>query len=55
MPLLAPFSFTLQGNDFFKTEKWAQAADRYREAALLAGPKPVYLSNLAAALLKMEL
>ena len=43
-----------QGNEFFRTEKWAQAADKYRDAALLDGPKPIYMSNLAAALLKLE-
>ncbi|KAI0704397.1 hypothetical protein C8T65DRAFT_830765 [Cerioporus squamosus] len=43
-----------EGNVFFKQEKWAKAAEKYREAALLAGPRPVYVSNLAAALLKME-
>ncbi|RPD52548.1 hypothetical protein L226DRAFT_617795 [Lentinus tigrinus ALCF2SS1-7] len=43
-----------EGNEFFKQEKWAQAAQKYREAALLAGPQPVYVSNLAAALLKLK-
>ena len=45
----------MQGNDFFKQEKWAEAAEKYREAALLCGPQPVYLSNLAACLLKLEM
>ncbi|TBU44822.1 TPR-like protein [Dichomitus squalens] len=44
-----------EGNDLFKKEKWAEAAEKYRAAALLAGPQPVYLSNLAACFLKMEL
>ncbi|RDX50681.1 hypothetical protein OH76DRAFT_1471353 [Lentinus brumalis] len=43
-----------EGNEFFKQEKWAKAAEKYREAAVLAGPQPIYVSNLAAALLKME-
>ena len=43
-----------QGNELFRQEKWAKAADKYREAAVLAGPQPVYVSNLAAALLKLE-
>lgn len=44
-----------QGNELFRSEKWGQAAEKYRAAALLAGPHPVYLSNLAAALLKLKL
>lgn len=44
-----------QGNELFRSEKWGQAAEKYRAAALLAGPQPVYLSNLAAALLKLKL
>ncbi|RPD52547.1 hypothetical protein L226DRAFT_496202 [Lentinus tigrinus ALCF2SS1-7] len=43
-----------EGNEFFKQESWAKAAERYREAALIAGPQPIYVSNLAAALLKLE-
>ncbi|KAI0704396.1 hypothetical protein C8T65DRAFT_653864, partial [Cerioporus squamosus] len=43
-----------EGNEFFKQEKWGKAAEKYREAALLAGPQPVYVSNLAAALLKLQ-
>ena len=39
----------------FKKEEWLAAAEKYRAAALLAGPQPVYLSNLAACLLKLEL
>ena len=38
----------------FRHEKWAEAAEKYRAAALLGGPQPVYLSNLAACLLKLE-
>ena len=39
----------------FGQQKWAEAAEKYRAAALLAGPHPVYVSNLAASLLKIEL
>ena len=45
----------MQGNDFFKQEKWGEAAEKYRAAALLGGPQPVYLSNFAACLLKLEM
>ncbi len=38
----------------FRREEWAGAAEKYREAALLGGPLPVYLSNLAACLLKLD-
>ncbi|KAI1786107.1 hypothetical protein LXA43DRAFT_1099551 [Ganoderma leucocontextum] len=43
------------GNELFRQDKWAEAAEKYRTAALLAGPQPVYVSNLAACLVKMEL
>ncbi|KAI9065693.1 hypothetical protein FKP32DRAFT_1674525 [Trametes sanguinea] len=44
-----------EGNTLFKKDDWAAAAESYREAAMVAGPLPVYMSNLAAALLKLEL
>ncbi|KAI1786100.1 TPR-like protein [Ganoderma leucocontextum] len=44
-----------EGNDLFRQEEWAEAAEKYRAAALLGGPQPVYLSNLAACLLKLDL
>ncbi|PIL32506.1 transporter [Ganoderma sinense ZZ0214-1] len=44
-----------EGNALFGQQKWGEAAEKYRAAALLAGPHPVYVSNLAASLLKMEL
>ncbi|TFY60955.1 hypothetical protein EVJ58_g4815 [Rhodofomes roseus] len=42
-----------EGNTLFKEGKSAEAASKYRQAALVYGPRPVYMSNLAAALLKM--
>ncbi|PIL32503.1 transporter [Ganoderma sinense ZZ0214-1] len=45
----------VEGNDLFKQEKWKEAAEKYREAAFLGGPQPVYLSNLAACLLKLDM
>ncbi|TFY57503.1 hypothetical protein EVJ58_g6978 [Rhodofomes roseus] len=42
-----------EGNKLFKEGKSAQAASKYRQAAMIYGPRPVYMSNLAAALLKM--
>ena len=45
----------VQGNELFGQRKWAEAAEKYRAAALLAGPQPVYVANLAVCLLKMEL
>ncbi|KAI0367861.1 hypothetical protein BV20DRAFT_1023528 [Pilatotrama ljubarskyi] len=44
-----------EGNALFKQEKWLEAAEKYRQAAMAAGPLPVYMSNLAAALLKLQL
>ncbi|OSD02333.1 hypothetical protein PYCCODRAFT_1390492 [Trametes coccinea BRFM310] len=44
-----------EGNALFKKGDWAEAAEKYREAAMIAGPQPVFMSNLAAALLKLEL
>lgn len=43
-----------QGNKFFRQGKNGEAASRYRQAALVYGPKPVYMNNLAAALLKLQ-
>ncbi|KAH9896002.1 hypothetical protein C8Q73DRAFT_690462 [Cubamyces lactineus] len=43
-----------EGNALFRQGKWAEAAELYQEAAVIAGPQPVYLSNLAAAALKLE-
>ncbi|KAL1942221.1 hypothetical protein VTO73DRAFT_6285 [Trametes versicolor] len=45
-----------EGNALFRGQEgqWAQAAEKYRAAALTAGPQPVYMSNLAAALLKLQ-
>ena len=39
----------------FRSGKWKEAAEMYRNAIMCWGPQPVYLSNLAAALLKLEL
>ena len=44
-----------QGNDLFRSGDWKEAAEKYRDAIMCWGPQPVYLSNLAAALLKLEL
>lgn len=44
----------MQGNGLFKQGEWEEAAERYRSAALVGGPQPVYLSNLAACLLKLQ-
>ncbi|OBZ73333.1 Serine/threonine-protein phosphatase T [Grifola frondosa] len=46
---------TLQGNVFFRRDENLKAAEKYREAAFLDGPRPIYMANLAAALLKLEL
>lgn len=46
-----------EGNALFRQgqkEQWVQAAEKYRAAALIAGPQPVYMANLAAALLKLQ-
>lgn len=43
-----------QGNQFFREQRYPEAAEKYRRAALTYGPQPIYLSNLAAALLKMQ-
>ncbi|KAL6301896.1 hypothetical protein BKA93DRAFT_930024 [Sparassis latifolia] len=43
-----------EGNNFFRAQEWAGAADKYRAAAFAHGPRPVYMTNLAAALLKLE-
>ncbi|KAI1786102.1 hypothetical protein LXA43DRAFT_1185370 [Ganoderma leucocontextum] len=44
-----------EGNDLFRVGKWQEAAEKYRSAIICRGPQPVYLANLAAALLKLEL
>ncbi|KAM5541571.1 hypothetical protein V8D89_004761 [Ganoderma adspersum] len=44
-----------EGNELFGQRKWAEVAEKYRTAALLAGPHLVYVANLAVCLLKMEL
>ncbi|OBZ72933.1 Mitochondrial import receptor subunit TOM34 [Grifola frondosa] len=44
-----------EGNGFFKQDEYLKAAETYRAAAFLDGPRPVYMSNLAAALLKLEM
>ncbi|KAI0776992.1 hypothetical protein BD413DRAFT_524578 [Trametes elegans] len=44
-----------EGNACFKREWWEVAADHYYAAALVAGPRPVYMANFAAAMLKLEL
>lgn len=49
------FTVFHQGNALFTREKWVEAADKYHAAAMLAGPQPVYVSNLTAALLKLSL
>ncbi|KAI0641701.1 hypothetical protein C8Q79DRAFT_287282 [Trametes meyenii] len=43
------------GNAKFRRGDFRGAAECYREAAVVDAPRPVYLSNLAAALLKLEL
>ncbi|EIW52990.1 TPR-like protein, partial [Trametes versicolor FP-101664 SS1] len=46
-----------EGNALFRQgqkEQWVQAAEKYRAAARIAGPQPVYMANLAAALLKLQ-
>ncbi|CDO78199.1 hypothetical protein BN946_scf184770.g2 [Trametes cinnabarina] len=44
-----------EGNMSFRDQNWLQAAEKYKAAALITGPDPLYLSNLAAALLKLKL
>ncbi|OCH91987.1 hypothetical protein OBBRIDRAFT_833801 [Obba rivulosa] len=44
----------IEGNHFFERGQYAEAAECYRNAALSYKPKPVFLTNLAAALLKLE-
>ena len=48
-------SATRQGNVLFRSGNWIEAAEKYRAAAMVAGPQPVFMSNLAASLLKLEL
>ncbi|KAI9065683.1 TPR-like protein [Trametes sanguinea] len=44
-----------EGNHFYRRSEWLQAAEKYQAAALIAGPDPTYMSNLAAALLNLKL
>ncbi|KAH9938775.1 TPR-like protein, partial [Epithele typhae] len=43
-----------EGNALFRAGHWAAAAEKYRAAVQVVGPQPMYLSNLAACLLKYE-
>ncbi|RPD52546.1 hypothetical protein L226DRAFT_617797 [Lentinus tigrinus ALCF2SS1-7] len=43
-----------EGDELYASEKWGEAANKYRNAALLAGPKSAYLDDLSAALLKLQ-
>ncbi|KAI0357173.1 hypothetical protein OH77DRAFT_1476655 [Trametes cingulata] len=47
--------FKDEGNERFRRGDFLAAAEFYRGAALTYGPRPVYMSNLAVALLKLEL
>ncbi|KAL0060870.1 hypothetical protein AAF712_012334 [Marasmius tenuissimus] len=44
-----------EGNDFFKQGRYLDAAEKYEEAVNLGGKKPVLMTNLAAAYLKLGL
>ncbi|KAI1786106.1 TPR-like protein [Ganoderma leucocontextum] len=44
-----------EANELFRRGAWLQAAQMYRGSAVMAAPEPTYLSNLAAALLKLNL
>ncbi|KAH9946733.1 hypothetical protein B0H21DRAFT_387638 [Amylocystis lapponica] len=44
-----------EGNKYFRREEWVKAAEMYHRAAMVGGPHPVYVSNLAAALLKLKM
>ncbi|KAJ7184529.1 hypothetical protein C8R46DRAFT_1208719 [Mycena filopes] len=43
-----------EGNNFFVQDDYNEAVDRYKKAVEVNGPQPVYLSNLAAAYLKLK-
>ncbi|KAJ4494355.1 hypothetical protein C8R41DRAFT_829828 [Lentinula lateritia] len=43
-----------KGNNVFKAGKYSQAVDFYKQACKTYKPLPVYMSNLAAALIKLE-
>ena len=47
-------SQTFQGDDFWEVEKWGDASNKYRNAALLAGPGSVHLYDLCEALWKLQ-
>ncbi|PIL32505.1 transporter [Ganoderma sinense ZZ0214-1] len=44
-----------EANVLFREGAWLQAAQLYRASAVITAPEPTYMSNLAAALLKLEL
>lgn len=44
----------LKGNELYKKGDWAGAIAAYRKAVQMDGPRPVYLTNMAAAYLKQE-
>jgi cytochrome c-type biogenesis protein CcmH/NrfG len=44
----------MKGNEFFKQKKYEDAAAAFERACEIAGPHPVYLSNAAAAYLKLD-
>ncbi|KAI0660128.1 hypothetical protein C8Q70DRAFT_75804 [Cubamyces menziesii] len=44
-----------EGNILFRREQWVEAAVKYHAAAFAVGPQPAYMTNLAAALLKLNL
>ncbi|KAI0631742.1 hypothetical protein C8Q77DRAFT_157668 [Trametes polyzona] len=47
--------FADEANAHLGRREWLQAADKYLSAALIAGPKPQYLSKLAKALVELHL
>jgi cytochrome c-type biogenesis protein CcmH/NrfG len=44
----------MQGNELFRQNKYEDAAVAFERACEIAGPHPVYLSNAAAAYLKLD-